>query len=82
MSGQPGIALEITEMDGGDKMNIEEIKKRIIDRGYIGYEETLLSSLERVETKNRLIQRMVDRWVPCPDHRDKMIEGKSGKVKK
>ncbi len=30
-------------------MSIEEIKKEIINRGYIGYEETLLSSLEKAQ---------------------------------
>jgi len=41
-------------------MSIEEIKKEIINRGYIGYEETLLSSLEKVEERFPCRHRKVD----------------------
>ncbi len=93
------------------KITIEEIKKSISQRGegdiFVGYEETLLSSLEKEEQahtmsvfdlnmkiaelgialekeKERaekaekeclLHKTAVDRWVPCPDHRDKVSGG-------
>lgn len=34
------------------------------------------AEIERLGIQNRLRQRAVDRWVPCPDHRDKTEDGK------
>jgi hypothetical protein len=36
----------------------------------------LLSLLKKERVKGRILQFAVDRWVPCPDHRDKMERGK------
>ena len=52
--------------------------KRPSLRAYVDEIEAKVADLERENAKltkiNELTQKMVDKWVPCPDHRDKTKE--------
>lgn len=38
--------------------------------------DAALAYVHKIEVENRLRANAVDRWVPCPDHRDKTERGK------